>query len=325
MNMKIATVVRDLIGSLKFYIVLSLLIIFTLLVTSGIFSFGSAQKPLITISFLAAFAGGFLALISPCSAAMLPVFFAYSFKQKKELVKMTFIFYLGLATIFIPLGFSASLISKFFITNQGLLFNIAGAIFIVLGVMIFLGKSWQWLPERLRRLPKGRGIGTVYLMGVLFAFASGTCAAPIIGGIYTLASTTGNSLHAIFLLLTFALGLVMPLFIMAWFFDRYNFAKSKFIQGKSWELRFGTKRIYLHSTNIITSFIFITIGLIFILSKGTNALLGLFGASGLGDLYFELSDRILIFTANMSNWPFVVIAVLVMIFFVKRYFYKSRV
>ena len=40
------------------------------------------------LGFLVAFLVGVIAILTPCSIAILPSFFAYTFKEKKELVKM---------------------------------------------------------------------------------------------------------------------------------------------------------------------------------------------------------------------------------------------
>ncbi|HEV3476439.1 MAG TPA: hypothetical protein VG127_03065 [Rubrobacteraceae bacterium] len=49
---------------------------------------------MVEISLVASFLGGVLSLLSPCSAMLLPAFFAYAFGE--ELVKKTGVFYLGL-------------------------------------------------------------------------------------------------------------------------------------------------------------------------------------------------------------------------------------
>ena len=52
---------------------------------------------LVEVSLLASFFGGVLSLLSPCSALLLPAFFAYAFGSRRELVGKTGVFYLGLA------------------------------------------------------------------------------------------------------------------------------------------------------------------------------------------------------------------------------------
>ena len=45
------------------------------------------------LSFLVAFLAGIVGLLTPCSLAILPAFFAYSFEGKKQITKMTLIFF----------------------------------------------------------------------------------------------------------------------------------------------------------------------------------------------------------------------------------------
>lgn len=280
--------------------VIAVLILFALpthqnsAVNSGVFK----------VSILAAFFGGVFSLLSPCSAALLPAFFAYSFKEKTQLIKMTFVFWLGLATLFVPLGFSASLVSRLFITQQLVFFYIAGGIFILLGLFSLSGKELSFgisAPQFNTKRP----VGTIYIMGVLFAFASGTCAAPIIGGIFTLAATQGHAFNAVMLLLAYSLGLVVPMFILAWFFERFNFAGSALVRGKE----FTIGAWHVHSTKLITGLIFIAIGLLFIFTRGTNTLLHTFGASGLIDVYIGINDWLLV----NAHKPFFIISFIVVV------------
>lgn len=61
------------------------------------------------IGYFAALLGGLLALVSPCSALLLPAFFAYSIDSAARLLARTGIFYAGLATTLVPLGAAARL------------------------------------------------------------------------------------------------------------------------------------------------------------------------------------------------------------------------
>src|SRR5215218_7163759 len=62
----------------------------------------------VEVSFLASFLGGLLSLLSPCSALLLPAFFAYAFQSRGELVGRTAVFYLGLCATLVPLGMGIS-------------------------------------------------------------------------------------------------------------------------------------------------------------------------------------------------------------------------
>lgn len=269
----------------------------------------------IPVSFLAAFFAGVFAILSPCSAALLPAFFAYSFQQKKKLMEATGIFFLGLATIFVPLGFSASLISKFFITQQRLLFTLAGIVFLFWGVWALVKQEGG--SSNIKSVP-GRSFLSVYVMGVFFAFTTGTCAAPVIGAIFTLASTFANSLQAILLLLTFALGLTLPLFFLSFFFERLKFAEWKLVRGRLWEYTVFGKRRYLHSNNLILSSIFIGLGFLFFFSRGTNAFLAFFDKQGFVDIYYRANSFLLGLNTQVANLLFVILLVLVVLYILKQ-------
>ena len=66
---------------------------------------------MLEVSFAAAFAGGVLSLLAPCSALLLPAFFAYAFTSRTELFGRTLLFLAGLCTVFVPLGLGASFVA----------------------------------------------------------------------------------------------------------------------------------------------------------------------------------------------------------------------
>ena len=71
-----------------------------------------AQYYLQNISFLVAFIGGILSFLLPCTLAILPAFFAYTFREKKNITKMTSIFFLGFSLVFILFGILAAALGK---------------------------------------------------------------------------------------------------------------------------------------------------------------------------------------------------------------------
>src|SRR3989338_3810841 len=62
------------------------------------------------LSFFVAFVGGMISVLLPCTLAILPAFFAYTFKERKEITKMTLVFFAGFSMIFIILGIFAAAI-----------------------------------------------------------------------------------------------------------------------------------------------------------------------------------------------------------------------
>ena len=60
---------------------------------------------LINTSLITAFVAGIAALFAPCCiTVLLPAYLASIFKQKKKVFFMTFVFFLGIFLVFLPLG-----------------------------------------------------------------------------------------------------------------------------------------------------------------------------------------------------------------------------
>src|SRR3989338_10104393 len=82
-----------------------------------------------SVSFLIAFLAGVTTILSPCLLPVLPAFFAYMFKERKEITRMTLMFFLGFTPIFILLGVAATFAGNLFATffrNLGFYVPLAG-------------------------------------------------------------------------------------------------------------------------------------------------------------------------------------------------------
>src|ERR671916_1527478 len=145
----------------------------------------SSERPkVLEVSYLAAFLGGVLSLLSPCSALLLPAFFAYAFQSRKGLLAKTAIFYVGLATTLVPLGMGLSAVSRLFYGQRSTLILVAGALIIALGVLQLLGGGFN-LPgpfSRLRGKVRGESTGATFALGAVYGFA-GFCSGPILGAV----------------------------------------------------------------------------------------------------------------------------------------------
>ncbi|WP_051179529.1 cytochrome c biogenesis CcdA family protein [Nocardia concava] len=237
------------------------------------------------IGFFAAFLGGLLALLSPCSALLLPSFFAYSFENQGKLLARTGVFYLGLCTTLVPLGAAGSMAGRLLVGHRELLIAIGGWTIIALGVIQILGRGFAFGFAQRAAAKQGRPeqAGAVYLLGLVYGLA-GFCAGPILGSILAVAAVGGSPVHGGLLLAVYALGLAAPLFVLASLWDRFELGKRKWLRGRTFHLG----RVELHTTSVLSGLFFIALGALFLAFDGTAALPGILSA----DTEFAMENKV---------------------------------
>ena len=184
---------------------------------------------------LVAAAAGVLSFLSPCVLPIVPPYIAYmggitlqpalagagTPARRQALLPAAF-FVLGLSTVFLFLGFTASWLGQMFLSNQLLFARIAGVVIIVFGLH-FLGVLRIPLLLREARLDAGDRGGSAfgaYVLGLAFAFGWTPCIGPILGAILSLAASEGSVERGTLLLAAYALGLGVPFLLVAAFLDR---------------------------------------------------------------------------------------------------------
>ncbi len=174
---------------------------------------------LIGTSLITAFIAGIAALFAPCCiTVLLPSYFGQIFRTRKRVFFMTFIFFLGIVTVFIPLGFGFSALGKFFSRYHEVIFTFAGIFFLLLGTSLVLGKKFS-LPFSVHPTLKAENAPSVFVMGLLSGIAT-TCCAPVLAGVLALSVLPGSVLWGMVYTLAYVLGMVSPLFAIALVLDR---------------------------------------------------------------------------------------------------------
>ena len=247
-------------------------------------------------SFLAAFAGGVLSLLAPCSALLLPAFFANAFTSPTQLFGRTLLFLAGLSTVFIPLGLGASLVASLLIDYRETTILVAGLMLIGFGIFELLGGGFSFIPPGVSaRFQGGRGTSAIYGTGLVYGI-SGFCAGPLLGAVLTVASTFGDPLLGGALLFTYALGTAAPLFFVAWLWDRYKLGHRAWLRGRP--LQIGPWQV--HSSRLISGLLFISLGISFIWFQGSSALGLLYADLGLDEQGYRAQAWV---DANVSRVP----------------------
>lgn len=225
------------------------------------------------LSFFVAFLGGIISVLLPCTLAILPAFFAYTFKERGEITKMTLVFFAGFSLVFVVLGIFASAIGQTLTSIQfadtKLLVFAAGIMLIVFGIMTMLGKGFTFISIGKKT---GHDILGIFLFGVSFGLGWSACLGPVLAGILLIASTFQNYLYAGALLFFYSLGLFVPLFLISILFDKYNLTQKAWLKGKEYELRLFGKIFYVHTMKVIAGILLIASGMVFIIFNGTNVI-----------------------------------------------------
>ena len=182
---------------------------------------------------LVALLAGIVSFLSPCVLPLVPPYLAYmsgislpgmqgSKAGRRQTGIAAIFFVMGLSTIFLLLGFTASIFGAFFLQNQVLFGQIAGIVIIIFGLH-FLGIFRIGFLNREARLDAGdrggRAFGA-YVLGVAFAFGWTPCIGPQLGEILSLAASEADVLRGTTLLGIYALGLGIPFLLAAFFIDR---------------------------------------------------------------------------------------------------------
>lgn len=213
-------------------------------------------------SILAAFLAGVVALFAPCCiTVLLPSYLASAFREKRNLLKMTFIFFAGIAVVLIPIGLGAAGLAKLFEHFHRELYIVGGAFMLFFGILAVAGKGFAVLPMP-KRMESGMNVShpkSVFVLG-LFSGATTSCCAPVLVGAMTLAVLSGAFWKGLIVMFSYVFGMVLPLFLAAYFYDRFQIDQSRFIRGKVLEVRLPGKTLAVHSTNLIAGGMFFAIG-----------------------------------------------------------------
>ncbi len=181
------------------------------------------------ISFIIAFAAGFLSFVSPCVLPLIPSYVSYitgiSFEDlieggdKKNVLKITVLnsiaFIIGFTFVFMALGASSSFFGSLLRDYKDLIRQAGGILIILFGLFIlriikldFINREKKF---HLQEKPAGY-IGSVFV-GIVFAAGWTPCIGPILGSILSLAATEGSVSYGMQLLFVYSIGLALPFFI----------------------------------------------------------------------------------------------------------------
>jgi len=223
----------------------------------------------LSITFLIAFIGGIISFTSPCGFVLIPTFISFMFKERKRAMLMTLAFALGLLVTFTIFGLIAGYFGNFFNPYKSIAAKIAGVFTIIFGLLILLNINLNFLDFRIKHKPN-KGFASIFLLGILFALGWSPCVGSILFGIITLSTIQGGAIYGALMLMTFSLGVALPMLVIAYISDKYDWSNIKWLTGKHLSFNLLGKKISTHVYNLISGLILLIIGVIIYTYNGTG-------------------------------------------------------
>ena len=182
------------------------------------------------ISFVIVILAGIVTVFLPCTYPMVLGYIALIIGDEDSnnipyALTTTAWFFIGFAVTYTVFGGVAGLFGQF--SQTTLLFNNAKPVLVTIGAVFFILVGLVLLravplPEKLlgnksfpipKLLPVHSWWG-VTLIGAIFAAGWSPCVGPVLGGILTLAASSGSAITGMLLLFLFAAGMMIPLTII---------------------------------------------------------------------------------------------------------------
>lgn len=218
------------------------------------------QSGILVLTLLSLLAGLF-SFLSPCTLPILPAYFAITAQTSRTRMTLnSFAFFCGLATLFVLMGASASLLGTILRDYLDSLTYWGGVLIFLFGAMTLAGKGFSG--AQFQSAPTSTLAG-FYLFGATFALGWTPCVGPVLAGILILAASDKTVLQGMTLLFFYAVGLGTPLILIAsvcshlpkdgWFW--------RTLRGKVWPLPFGKRSFDLHSTNLFSGLLLMFLGI----------------------------------------------------------------
>src|SRR3989338_817619 len=221
---------------------------------------------LVMASLVTAFIAGVAALFAPCCiTVLLPAYLGSIFRQKATIMLMTFVFFAGLLAVFLPLGLGFAALGVLFSKYHNLIFVSGGVFLLLLGASTLLGMHFS-LPSAHPKM-KVQDAASVFVLGVFSAFAT-LCCAPVLAGVLALSILPGSVFWGGLYALAYVLGMIFPLFILAYFVDKSDLGNRLSFFKKQVSYFIAKKKIEVTIAEMIAGIMFFLMGtLILYLAK----------------------------------------------------------
>ncbi len=176
------------------------------------------------MQYIVSFTEGIITFISPCLLPMLPIYLSYFAGGGERSTKKTLLgasgFVLGFTAVFTALGALAGTLGGFLKQYETVVNIVLGLIVIVFGLN-YMGVFKLKLFSGMNKTVKTEmGFFSAMLFGIVFSVGWTPCVGAFLGSALALASSEGDTLKGVIMLLLYSLGLGVPFLLSAVLIDK---------------------------------------------------------------------------------------------------------
>jgi len=280
------------------------------------------EPTFILASLITAFIAGLAALFAPCCiTVLLPTYLASIFRQKRTVVAMTLVFFLGLLAVFLPLGLGFASLGALFSENHDWIFIAGGIFLLALGALMLLGIHIS-LPFKKYHKTKITGAGSVFVLGVFSAIAT-LCCAPVLAGVLALSILPGSLFWGGMYAFTYVAGMITPLLLIAVFLDKSDLAKKLERLSNPVSYNIAGREVKITLAEMISGTMFVLLGMfiIYLAKAGKLAMENSEFQTSVNIFMSKLTESI---NAVLANTPLMVWAALALAMVITVIAYKWR-
>ena len=197
---------------------------------------------LIGVTFLT----GIVTTLLPCTFPIILGFLGFISSTERDhldksiMMKRTFLFFIGLAIVFVFFGGVAGIFGHFTDTTllltgpvKSYLTKIGGVLLLLFGLFLLRAIPLPRFLNHVKsmKIPKWISVESKsgpIILGAIFATGWSPCIGPVLASIFVIAGSSDTVLFGMFLFAIFALGMSVPLFIIAYFYSQINKIPQKY-------------------------------------------------------------------------------------------------
>lgn len=209
------------------------------------------------ISLIAAYIAGMVALFAPCCISYLfPAYLGNVFRERKDVLFMTFIYSLGIFTVMMPIVLGAKALQSVFFNLHDQTYLFGGIFMLIVAVMSFIGLKLPMPHLALKQdgKPKNDVVST-FTLGI-FSGITSACCAPVLVGVIALSSLSPTILQSLGVGAFYVLGMVTPLYLASLLIHKKNILKNPILKKVITTIKIGKTTYPIFVSNIIAAFIF---------------------------------------------------------------------